>query len=86
MCGTLGLDGLFLYIGHVLVINLQDIQVQIRGKTENKKQLVELVEYHGKIIEAFKVFRKIYFPILIAQFFLVASQICVLGYQFAMVL
>jgi hypothetical protein len=83
--GNFGLDGLFLYIGHVLVINLQDIQVQIKTKIANKKQLVDLVEYHGKLIEAFKVFREIYFPILIAQFFLIASQICVLGYQFTMV-
>jgi hypothetical protein len=75
------MDGLFLYIGHVLVINLQNIQEQIRGKIENKKQLVNLVEYHGKLIEAFQVYRKIYFPILIAQFFLIVSQIGVLGYQ-----
>jgi hypothetical protein len=80
------LDGLFLYIGHVLVINLQNIQEKIRGKITNKKQLVDLVEYHGKLIEAFKVYRKIYFPILLAQFFLVVSQIGVLGYQITMVL
>jgi hypothetical protein len=85
MCGTIGLDGLFLYIGHVLVINLQNLQEQIREKIKNKKHLVDLVEYHGKLIEAFKIYQKIYFPILIAQFFLIVSQIGVLGYQITMV-
>jgi hypothetical protein len=86
VCGTFGMDGLFLYIGHILVINLQNLQAQIRTKIENKKQLVDLVEYHGKLIEAFSVFRKMYFPILIAQFFLIVLQIGVLGYQISTVL
>jgi hypothetical protein len=85
VCGTIGIDGLFLYIGHVLVINLENIQEKIRREIKRKEQLVELVEYHGKIIDAVKVYRKIYFPILFAQFLLIVSQIGVLGYQFTTV-
>jgi hypothetical protein len=83
-------DILFFSFAHAIVINLKNLQAQIRSfdfakMTENFDKFKSIVDYHHEIIDIFQEMNALFTPILWTQFLVTSLSIVMVSFQFTLV-
>lgn len=81
------MDGLFYSLGrnilnHIKILNKNFKSLKVMDFVGKTDRLDKLIDYHNKIIECCHSLNRLYFPILLMQFILVAVCVCLGLFQF----